>query len=296
MKYKMYSFFCLFFCFMNGKAQIVTDQSAHIKSISERWELDDSTRRGTFLLTSYKPFYVTAGRWSSSPNKQPYSENPAYSVPSPINYNKYEARFQLSFKTKVLQRIFWGKGDLWVAYTQKAHWQIYNSKLSREFRELNYEPEIILNFPVRYKLFGFTGRTFGAAFNHQSNGQDLPRSRSWNRILFHTSLERKNWQITLRPWIRLHDEDDENPAITRYIGNGEITVAYGRPNNQVYLVATHPFTFRDINKGSAQLNWVFKIHGHLNGNLQVSTGYGETLIDYNHFQNTIGLGISFIDW
>lgn len=296
MKYKLYSLFGLLFCFLYGKAQLITDQSVHIKSISERWELDDSTRRGTFLITSYKPFYVTAGRWSSSPNKQPYSENPAYSVPKPINYNKYEARFQLSFKTKVLQRMFWGKGDLWVAYTQKAHWQIYNTKLSREFRELNYEPEVILNFPVHYKLFGFTGRTIGAAFNHQSNGRDLPFSRSWNRILFHTSLERKNWQITLRPWIRLRDEEDENPAITRYIGNGEITVVYGRPNNQIYLIATHPFTFRDIDKGSAQLNWVFKIHGHLNGNVQVSTGYGETLIDYNHFQNTIGLGISFIDW
>lgn len=284
------------FCFFQSEAQIFTDQSVHIKSISERWELDDSTRRGTFLLTSYKPVYVTAGRWSSSPNKQPYSENPAYSVATPTNYNSYEARFQLSFKTKVLQRIFGNKGDLWVAYTQKAHWQIYNTEVSRPFRELNYEPEIILNFPVHYQIFGFTGRTLGAAFNHQSNGQELPRSRSWNRIMFHTSMERKNWQITLRPWIRLKDEDDENPWITRYIGNGEITVVYGHANNQIYLVATHPFTFKDIDKGSAQLNWVFKIHGHLNGNLQLSTGYGETLIDYNHFQNTVGLGVSFIDW
>ena len=293
---KLYLLIFSAFYFIISHSQIITDQSVHIKSITERWELDDSTRRGTFLLTSYKPFYVTAGRWSSSPNKQPYSENPNYSVSTPTDYNHYEARFQLSFKTKVLQGIFWNKGDLWVAYTQKAHWQIYNTKVSRPFRELNYEPEIILNFPVHYKIFGFTGRTLGAAFNHQSNGRELPRSRSWNRIMFHTSLEMKNWQITLRPWIRLKDEDDENPLITRYIGNGEITVVYGRPNNQFYLVATHPFTFHDFNKGSAQLNWVFKIHGHINGNVQLSTGYGETLIDYNHFQNTFGLGISFIDW
>ena len=134
------------------------------------------------------------------------------------------------------------------------------------------------------------------AFNHQSNGRELPHSRSWNRIMFHTSMERKNWQITLRPWIRLKDADDENPMILDYIGRGEVTVVYGRPKHQIYFVGTHPFTFGSINRGSAQLNWVFQIHGHLKGHLQMSAGYGETLIDYNHAQNTIGLGISFIDW
>ena len=31
-----------------------------------------------------------------------------------------------------------------------------------------------------------------------------------------------NWIITLNPWIRSADSDDENPYITKYIGNGEI--------------------------------------------------------------------------
>ncbi|WP_229253652.1 phospholipase A [Dyadobacter sp. NIV53] len=293
---KIYTLTILSFCLIQSKAQTIADQSVRIKSISERWELADSTRRGTFLLTSYKPFYFSLGRWSSNPNRQPYSENPAYSVPAPTDYNHYEARFHISFKVKLLQKIFWGKGDLWAGYTQKAHWQIYNTGVSRPFRELNYEPELILNFPIRYKFLGFEGRTLGVAFNHQSNGRELPHSRSWNRIMFHTSMERKNWQITLRPWIRLKDTDDENPMILDYIGRGEVTVVYGRPKHQIYFVGTHPFTFGSINRGSAQLNWVFQIHGHLKGHAQMSAGYGETLIDYNHAQNTFGLGISFIDW
>lgn len=284
------------FSSLHLKSQVITDQSVHIKSISERWELADSTRRGTFLLTSYKPFYFTLGRWSNNPNEKPYSENPAYSAATPVKYNNYEAKFQLSIKTKVLQGIFGNKADVWVAYTQKAHWQIYNTEISRPFRELNYEPEIILNFPVKYKLFGFEGRTLGVAFNHQSNGRELPLSRSWNRIMFHTSLERKNWQITLRPWLRLKDEDDENPAISDYIGRAEVTVVYGTLKHQFYFVGTHPFTFKNADRGSAQLNWVFNIHGHVKGHVQMSAGYGETLIDYNHAQTTVGLGVSFIDW
>ena len=65
----------------------------------------------------------------------------------------------------------WGTADLWVAYTQKSFWQIYNAEYSRPFREINYEPELILNFPVNFKLFGFKTRMVGIAFNHLSNGK-----------------------------------------------------------------------------------------------------------------------------
>ena len=283
---------------LTGYAQTITEESqaVYIRSISERWELDAATRKGVFRLTYYKPFYVTAGRWSSNPNTQPTSENPNYSLPYPVEYNNYEAKFQLSFKTKLLQTIFWGYGDLWMGYTQKAHWQIYNTNISRAFRELNYEPELILNFPINIRILGFRARTLGAAFNHQSNGRELPLSRSWNRIIFHMGLERQHWMIVLRPWIRLPDEDDENPLITDYIGRGELTVAYSTGKHQLYLVATHPLRWETLGRGSTQLNWVFHIQGNIKGQLQASTGYGETLIDYNHRQTTIGLGVSFIDW
>ncbi len=83
---------------LNGQDKI------NYKSLSQRWELNKEDKKGTFRLTSYKPFYVTAGRRSNNPNLQPYSENPDYSVPEPKPYNNYEARFQLSFKTKVWNR------------------------------------------------------------------------------------------------------------------------------------------------------------------------------------------------
>ena len=293
--------FCIFTFFISIRGSAQTDdifrKEAYRQPVVERWELDSASRKKTFIITPYKPIYVTAGRWSSSPNIQPISGNPAYSAITPVAYNNYEAKFQLSLKTKAIQRIFWGHGDLWIAYTQKAHWQIYNVKLSRPFRELNYEPELILNFPVNFSLFGLQTRMLGVAVNHQSNGQGLPLSRSWNRVVFHAGFETKNWQVYLRPWIRLADKDDENPDITDYVGNAEATVIRSFGRHQVSLIGTHSLKFTNsLGRGSIQGNWVFPIMGNFKGLLQVSEGYGETLIDYNHRQFTIGLSVSLVEW
>lgn len=263
--------------------------------MSQRWELDESDKLGTFRLTSYKPFYITASRWSNSPNTLPKSENPDYSVSEPKAYTKYEARFQLSFKTKVLESFLFGRGDLWLGYTQVAHWQVYNSELSRPFRELNYEPELILNFPLNLDFLGFKVKMVGVSLNHQSNGRDLPRSRSWNRVMFSVGIERKNLQIFLKPWIRLKVEEDENPLVMDYIGRGEATLIYRIKKHNFYLVGTNTLTFND-NRGSIQFNYMYPLTANLRAQIQIFNGYGETLIDYNHKQTTIGLGISFIDW
>ena len=181
-----------------------------------------------------------------------------------------------------------------VGLHSKSTLAIYNTSLSRAFRELNYEPEFILNFPLHHKLFGGQFRTLGITLNHQSNGRALPLSRSWNRIIFNLGYEIGNWQVELKPWIRMADEEDENPEITKFIGNGELDIGYELNRHEFYAIVTHPF---DTNKyGSLQLNYVFPIEGHIRGHVQLFHGYGETMIDYNHSQTTLGLGISFANW
>ena len=144
------------------------------------------------------------------------------------------------------------------------------------------------------KAFNGEFKSIGFAFNHQSNGRDLPLSRSWNRIIFHVGYEIDNWIITLNPWIRSADSDDENPYITKYIGNGEINISYNYNRHEFYAIATHPFD--RWKGGSLQLNYVFPMKGHLRGHVQFFNGYGETMIDYNHRQTTIGIGVSFANW
>jgi len=263
-------------------------------SLDEQWELTTETRKGIFKLLPYQPIYVTAGRWSDNPNGMPRSENPAYVVDTSASLNRYEAKFQISLKAKLWQGVFGDYGDLWAAYTQVAHWQIYNVELSRPFRELNYEPEIFLTFPMNLSWGSTKLRMLGGGFVHQSNGRVLPLSRSWNRVRFVAILTHKHWQLNARPWIRIPDEDDENPEISNYIGRAAFDVIYSWGNHQAYAVFTTPFN--KLNRGSLQLNYVLPVISNLRLQFQFFTGYGETVIDYNHSQTTIGIGVSFLEW
>lgn len=278
------------------KAQVKQGLLQTSSKMEERWELGAENNKGLFKVTAYRPVYITAGRWSNNPNEKPTSENPAYTFPFKIPYNNYESKFQLSFKTKVARGLFWDNGDVWVAYTQKAHWQLYNAKLSRPFRELNYEPEVILNFATRYKLLGFDGRMLGIIFNHQSNGKVLPLSRSWNRIILQAGFEKNNWKVILRPSFRLRDEEDENPKIADYVGRAEAIIYYNAGRHQFSTILMHSMKFKDGGKGSVQFNWVLPVINDLKLMLQISHGYGETLMDYNHRQTTIGISASLIEW
>jgi phospholipase A1 len=295
-----FSIFLLVFCFFSANAQIqaLFNSKTQLRDMTERWELDTTSLRGTFLVTPYKPMYVLPIRWSNNPNERPESGNtdPNYIAPAGVDYNNIETKFQLSFKTKVLQSIFWGHGDLWLAYTQKSHWQIYNNTLSRPFREVNYEPELILNFPVKFNLFGFKARMVGVALNHESNGKSDPFSRSWNRIILHAGFERKNWTVYLRPWFRMPATIDDNPDISEYVGRGDVNVIYVKNGNILSFIGSHNLNFNSKSRGNASFSWSYPVRNNLKGYLLVSHGYGETLIDYNNLQTTIGVGVSLIEW
>lgn len=285
----------LYPCLGTGQVDSVAVRDIVSKTMEEQWQLVPDTDQGTFRITSYKPIYALLARYSSDPNEFPVSENPDYTASTGIPYQRMESRFQFSFKTKVFHNFLFGYGDVWVAYTQLAHWQMYNDELSRPFRELNYEPEIIVNFPMRIKLGDAAIRMAGVSFNHHSNGRSLPYSRSWNRVVFHLGIEGAQWQLYLRPWIRLDDKDDENPAIGQYLGRGSATFVYRWEEHSIYSIVHSNLSFSGPG-GSIELNYLFPIKGTLRGHAQIFHGYGETLIDYNHRQTTIGVGLSFIDW
>lgn len=266
--------------------------------LDSRWELAKDSKLGTFQMRGYKPVYLFPVFWTDDTNQMPSSPNPDNTVVEPTNLQATEAKFQLSFKTKIAENLFGDNGDLWTAYTQSSRWQVFNSDESRPFRETNYEPEAMLVFRNGYSLGGWHGRMFGIGVNHQSNGRSDPLSRSWNRIIASVGLDRENWALVLRPWWRVPEKrgDDDNPDIEDYIGRGDAMLVYSKNGHEFSVLGRHSLRTDENSHGAVQVDWGFPIDRSLRGHLQLFHGYGESLIDYNHKATYVGLGISLLEW
>lgn len=264
--------------------------------LDSRWELARDSKLGIFNLRAYKPLYLLPAVWSSSPNELPTSSNPDIAA-QPFSLKSVEAKFQVSFKTKAIENLFGDNGDVWMAYTQTSHWQVYEGSNSRPFRESNYEPEVMLVFRNNYRLGDWRGRMLGLGINHQSNGRADPASRSWNRVIMNIGLDREDWALTVRPWWRLSDgNDDDNPGIENYMGRADATLVHTRGGHEFALMARHSLRTGRDSHGALQFDWGFPLTRTLRGHLQVFDGYGESLIDYNHRSTQIGLGVSLLEW
>ncbi len=267
-------------------------------NLADRWELEDNYDRGRFVLRPYKPMFVLLADWTSNPNQLPTSPNPLNVATTSQRLTSTEAKYQISFKTKAIKGMIAGNGDLWLGYTQQSFWQIYNAAESRPFRETNYEPEVMAVFRTNYSIFGWQGRIAALSLNHQSNGYDQPLSRSWNRIIAEFGFERKDWTLTLRPWWRIPEsaESDDNPDIKDYNGRMEMLLVRQSAGHEWSLIARHSLRGGNRSHGSAQLGYAWPISSYLKGYVQVFSGYGSSLLDYNHRQTRIGLGISLVQW
>ncbi|RPD85899.1 phospholipase [Luteimonas sp. 100069] len=266
--------------------------------LDSRWELAKDSKLGIFNLRAYKPVYLLPVFWSSNVNNMPSSPNPDNTVTTPQVLDSVETKFQLSFKTKAVENLFGSNGDIWMGYTQSSRWQTYNGDESRPFRETNYEPEVLAVFRTGYGLpGGWRGRMVGVGINHQSNGRGDPLSRSWNRVMFNVGFDRENWALMVRPWVRISDgNEDDNPDISEYMGRGDMTLTHVRNGHEFSLMGRHTLRGGDRSRGAAQFDWGFPIHRNFRGHLQVFSGYGESLIDYNHKATYVGLGISLLEW
>jgi len=258
--------------------------------MTRRWELDDATHGGLLRIRTYYPIYALPVKYSSDRNEQP-------STPTrqsrEFELDSVEAKFQLSLKTKLWDNLIGDNGDIWGGYTQVSNWQAYNSE-SAPFRETNYMPEIFLSWRTGVDLGTLRWQFVNLGLIHQSNGRGEDLSRSWNRLYAMFGLEGKNTDVYIRPWIRvLEESDDDNPDIEDYMGYGDLRVLHRKGNHDLGLLARYNVS---ENKGALQLGWHWPLIGDLKGYVQLFTGYGESLIDYNHKQTTVGLGASLVQW
>lgn len=234
-------------------------------------------------------------RHTNHANEHPAS--PALGVADAGDLSVKEVKYQISVKTPVRRRLFDGRLELWLAYTQQSHWQVFRD--SGPFRETNYEPEAMALIRIDETLPGGVGlRYVNVGAVHQSNGLGGHMSRSWNRLYAQFAFEHGDrLALLVRPWFRLPELEriDGNPDITRYVGRADATLFWRGDAFAATLMLRSNLAFTG-HRGAAQLSLYFPLHRQLQGYLQVFTGYGESLIDYNHRQTTVGVGVALVEW
>ncbi len=283
------------------------DASPSPSYLTGAWKLGakDGGVRHLADILGYRPNYIIL-RWTNRPNNRPRS--PATGRGELEDLNRDELKFQASFKTELISRQAFDQAGvtqalghvgidsvrLWFGYTQKMNWQAFNHSNSRPVRDTNYEPEAILTLGTGNEGNGL--KLINLGFVHESNGLSESEHRGWNRAYGQGGWEWDRLSVLARVWHRVPESYDDNPNIERYMGSGDLVTRYQTAGGYVTSVLVR----RNLqsHRGYAQLDWATPILnslGALKFHVQLSSGYGETLIDYNHQQTTIGVGVSFGD-
>ncbi|WNC73558.1 phospholipase A [Thalassotalea psychrophila] len=270
-------------------------------AISKRFISESETKFDPYVITPHKMNYILPVSISDSMNRKTYAAQAPDSGWAE-NIEDYEAKYQLSIKVPLNYGDLFREGDsLYFGITIQSWWQLYSEGISKPFRETNYQPEVFYLTGLDWKPFdGNTG--FMVGLEHQSNGRSTSISRSWNRVYLDLLWEKGNFALSFKPWYRLPEDDkevmedgsldpdgDDNPDINEYMGYFSLGAVYKYNNLEFSLGVRENFA---THKGGAEVGMTFPLWGKLRGYVQGFTGYGESLIDYNHKQNRIGVGIA----
>ncbi|WP_332107663.1 phospholipase A [Billgrantia diversa] len=271
-----------------GLGEVLTIASEQeLQPVEERRQLERESSRNPFAITTHRRNYLLPLNYDRRPNEAVFGDVDQDGTP-----DRAEVKFQFSAKFNLIERLFGDYGgDLYFAYTQRSWWQAYNADSSSPFRETNYEPEFFIDFENRWSLLGWTNINNRVSFNHQSNGRSGDMSRSWNRVIFESTFLKDDWLVSVAPHWRVpeSESDDDNPDIERYMGYGEVTVAHRMGDNEV-AVQWHGNP--SAGHMGTRLDYSWPLRGNVRGHIQYFYGYGDSMIDYDHRTQRIGIGVS----
>jgi phospholipase A1/A2 len=280
---------CYLLC---GSLVMAAGRMPEESAIDHRLSFEEPGYDNPWAILPHRINYILPFTHLSHVNDAPFQQ-----AGTPIEFENIEAKFQLSFKYPLWNRVIAGRGVLFFAYTQLSLWQAYNGSESAPFRNTDHEPELFLTFKTRVPIGGLTGRVVSAGVSHQSNGRSPDTlSRSWNRVWANFILERGNFVIDLKPWwgIPESDSSDDNPGIERYMGYGEMRTAYVLKRHVISLMLRNNLR-SEGNRGAMEIGYSFPLTRRVKGFVQYFNGYGESLIDYNFPVNRIGIGFLLAD-
>jgi len=281
----------------SGEIQQTATEPKENSAYFSRLSSEKKSSFDPYVMTPHKMTYLLPFSVSDNMNRDIYQGIGQWGE----EIQSLEAKFQFSLKIPLTQSAIFTEGDsLDFGFTLQSWWQLYNQELSRPFRETNYQPELFYTAPLDWQPFG--GQTnIVVGFEHQSNGRTQMLSRSWNRLYYTFTFAKDNYAVSLRPWWKIPEGDkpttpdesaNDNVDISDYMGHFDLTVLYKWHSLEFSFVGRQNF---NEHKGGMELGVTFPLSGKLKGYFQYTNGYGESLIDYNHSQQTFGIGIALTE-
>jgi phospholipase A1 len=240
---------------------------------------------------------------------------------SGVSNEQHVVKFQYSAKFDLWPNA--SRHSAYFGFTQKSLWKLWDFDNSSPFEESNYAPEVFYGYyskigdivprPSTVTWFIESAR---AGLEHESNGADGVRSRSWNRVYAMvqagTYFGTNHYVMAIpRAWLPpFGDKDNEN--IEEYLGLGALSLEYGYdPVPKAWygggnITATlRKGLHRDFDRRSVEiaLQWRPAYEGRLLEwwkftpffYVQIFRGYGESLLQYDQKVNVVRVGISFED-
>ena len=258
-------------------------------------ELADAASNRLMLLATApagqpaEAFPETVGRIDLIPE-----DEPALSAHEPVYFlagtrNGLNARYQLSFKDRIFDKestpAQWlpALGQLHFGYTQTATWDLGVD--SRPFHDTSYRPTLF--WQKRLDYGESMPRYLRAGYEHESNGRDGANSRSINLAYVQPAWRADfddNKSLIFAPRFYSYLDKDENADIARYRGYADWLLRYGDESEWVLSSRVRVGT---AGHSSTQIDLSVPFRKPLFARtggfvyLQLFSGYGETLLDYN---------------
>lgn len=286
------------YSFASDEVPEFSEHKNNVKNeIETRLKFEESANKNPFSLTAHKMNYILPYTYAENINSSVYDNIPNSTISDAFKHE--EAKFQISLKVPVYNSIFFDDDKIYFGMTLKSFWQVYAEGASRPFRNTDYNPEIF--YAATLPEFKGQSSYLMVGLEHESNGQIQYLSRSWNRTYVTIGTEHDNYAIGLKTWYRIPENKkefefdpsgDDNPDILDYYGHFELTGIYKYNDFHYSALARHNF---NTGKGYLELGLTFPLYQNVKGYVQLVNGYGESLIDYNHYQRRIGIGIAVSD-
>ncbi|GKG71195.1 hypothetical protein CE91St1_03380 [Parabacteroides goldsteinii] len=198
-----------------------------------------------------------------------------------------DVKFQLSIAQRLTKSKLPFDTYLFIQYTQKAFWNVFQKSLP--MRDLNFNPGIGLGHLIIHHN-KFIGKGY-LMLEHESNGKDSTASRSWNKVTFATAIVlNKNWEAQFKTWIPIVD-GKYNKDLLKYTGIFQMAANFRTDNKRFNcgVILTKRKTWLSFNT-QVELSYKFNNNENQYFFLQYYNGYGENLLEYNHFKSMLRIG------